>query len=161
MIKKILLFIAFLFLISCDGGLKPEPDATSYLKGTVRFVDDNENWISRDSIFDLRVVAFKNFPPQDILQEVLTGNAYFTLDSLPYYVNEATFSIEISDAPVTIEYVAVALQYGENISTDWLAVGVYTESGDKTQNSSVQLGKGETKEIVIDVDFNDLPPQPF
>lgn len=157
--RVILLFIFGILLISCEGGLKPEPEGKSYLKGEIIYKDGNKNWPTSDSLFDLRVVAFKNFPPSDVFQEVLSGSAYFTNDSLPYYVDKTDFILEISDSPVELKYIAIAQQYGGIL--EWKAIGVYTESGDNTKHSSVFIDKGETKVIQILVDFNNLPPQPF
>lgn len=158
--KKIILLILLTFLlVACDGGLEPNLKGKTILKGEIIYKDGADNWPSADSLFDLRVVAFKNFPPVDVFQEVLTGAAYFTADSLPYYATKTTFELEIPDAPVELKYIAVAQQYGSIL--EWLAIGVYTESGDNTQHSSLFMSKGETKTIQILVDFNNLPPQPF
>lgn len=150
-------FLSILLLGSCDTGLRPEPDKTSYLKGTIRYIDSLENWKSADSIKDLRVVAFKNFPPVSVLEEVIGGRAYFTMQSLPTFVKSSEFIIEIKDAPVTLNYIAVAQQFGGLI--DWRVVGLYSQIKDSA--AILKIEQGKTYNITIDVDFKNLPKQPF
>jgi len=163
-ISKILLgiFLILPILYSCQEGLEPPPtEDRSYIGGKITFIGGNDSWPSADSVHAVRVVAFKDYPPKDILTELLTGNAYFTMESLPFFVDTASFSIEIPETPVVFEYIAVALQYTNEL-TSQLAIGVYTLSGDKLQPSPVELNKGQRiTNIDIEVDFNDLPPQPF
>jgi hypothetical protein len=150
-------FLSILLLWSCDSGLRPEPDKTSYLKGTILYVDSLANWPPADSIKDLRAVAFKNFPPASLLEEVLTGRAYFTLESLPTFVDSANFTLEIKDAPVTLNYIAVAQQFGGLM--DWRVVGIYSLIKDSA--ATLKIEQGKTYNIKINVDFKNLPKQPF
>lgn len=154
-------FLIFLFA-SCQEGLEPPPaEQKSFIAGKITFAGGSENWPQEDSVHAVRVVAFKDYPPKDIMTELLTGNAYFTMESLPLFVDTASFSLEIPDTPVVFEYIAVALQYTEQI-TSQLAIGVYTVTGDKSEPSPVELQTGERRnDIDIEVDFDDLPPQPF
>lgn len=154
-----LIFVPILLFLlwNCDSGLKPEPDKTSFLRGKITFVDSYNNWLAADSIKDLRVVAFKNFPPSNVLEEVLTGRAYFTMESIPTFVDSANFYIEIKDAPVTLNYIAVAQQYGGLM--DWRVVGLYSKIKDSAATLNIEQGK--TYNIEIKVDFKNLPPQPF
>jgi hypothetical protein len=161
MLRKYIQFyiplLTLLLLTNCDSGLRPEPDKTSYLKGVVKFVDSYDNWLAADSIKDLRVVAFKNFPPANVLEEVLSGRAYFTMESLPTFVDSANFSIEIKDAPVTLNYIAVAQQFGGLM--DWRVVGLYTLIKDSA--ATLKIEQGKTYNIQMNVDFKNLPKQPF
>ena len=114
------LVISIFIFIACDGGLEPAPVASkSYIKGRIHYKGD---WPKPDSIFDLRAVAFKNFPPANLLTEIMSGQAYFLQDSLPYYVDSTDFILEIPDPPVTLKYIAIAQRYGDLLS--WRAVGV-------------------------------------
>ena len=76
--RKIFLIAPFLlFLLSCDHGLKPTEAGTLIYEepgfgGTVYF---KGTW--PDTVYDLRVVAFRNYPPSDIINEVLGGKAKF------------------------------------------------------------------------------------
>ncbi len=161
-LKLIFLGLLFVFLASCQEGLEPpSPDEKSFIGGQITFVGGSENWPPEDSVFAVRVVAFKDYPPKDIMTELLSGNAYFTMESLPFYVDNANYSIEITDTPVTIEYIAVALQFTDAI-TSQIAIGVYTVTGDRSQPTPVEILRGQTiNDLDIEVDFDNLPPQPF
>jgi len=69
---KIFLIISLfcIFWLSCDQGLAPDenvPEITG-IEGTILF----QNWPPPDSLYDLRLVAFKNFPPENIFVEIIT-----------------------------------------------------------------------------------------
>lgn len=156
-VSALILTILLSMLVSCDGGLEPTPIASkAYIKGRIHY---KGNWSPKDSIFDLRAIAFKNFPPANLLTEIMSGQAYFLQDSLPYYVDSSDFILEIPDPPVTLKYIAIAQRYGDLFS--WRAVGVYTISGNQTENASINVEAGKTYNIDINVDFNNMPPQPF
>lgn len=151
------IIVALFIFIACDGGLEPAPVASkSYIKGRIHYKGD---WPRPDSIFDLRAVAFKNFPPANLLTEIMSGQAYFLQDSLPYYMDSTDFILEIPDPPVTLKYIAIAQRYGDLFS--WRAVGVYTITGNQSENATIEVEPGKTYNIDINVDFNNLPPQPF
>lgn len=157
------LFFISILIFSCDGGLDPtkvKATGDGWIKGTIRYIGGKEAWPPEDSVFAIRVVAFKNYPPGDIFGDVISGNAYFTFETLPLYVDSTEFLLKIPDAPVEIKYFAVAHQYGDSI-TSQQAVGVYTESGDPTKPSNISVQIGKENYITIDVDFSKLPPQPF
>jgi len=149
-------------LMSCQEGLEPPPpEQKSFIGGKITFIGGAENWPPEDSVFAVRVVAFKDYPPKDIITELISGNAYFTLESLPLFIDSTSFSIEIPETPVIFKYIAVALQYTDDIMSQ-RAIGVYTLTGDYTLPSSVEIKTGQKiNNIDIEVDFNDLPPQPF
>ena len=162
MLMKLNWFICFLLfsmlLSSCNEGLAPEIEQKTVLQGEIIYSSGINSWPPQDSLKDLRAVAFKNFPPQNIVQEILSGSAYYTQVTLPLYVDSSNFSIEIPDAPVTLKYIAVAQEYGGLM--DWRVIGIYkAENSDSA--STLFINKGETKKITIYVDFNNLPPQPF
>ncbi|CUS96331.1 hypothetical protein [Candidatus Kryptobacter tengchongensis] len=145
----------FLLFYSCDHGLKPpeqyeEPGfgGTVYFKGT---------W--PDSVYDLRVVAFRNYPPQNIISEVIEGKAKFS-QSLPVKVDSVKY--EVSADTGKWEYVVVALQYGSNIFSDWKAIGVYDTTPNDTIPTPIYIPFGKfLRGINITCDFNNPPPQPF
>lgn len=159
---RILFSITILFLIiSCDGGLEPPKESDkSFLNGTIRFVKGTENWPPQDSLFGIRAAAFKAMPDSNIIGAILSGDAYFTGSSLPFYQDSLNFSFDITDAPVNLVYIVAVWQYTDDILSQRV-IGVYTTSGDKTQSSQLMIEKGQTYNITIDVDFDDLPPMPF
>lgn len=165
MIQKILLFIyLILILSSCDMGLAPkEPAKKAYISGEISYKGGIDKWPSPDSILEIRLVAFKNYPLSDsssILRELTDGNAYFTPDTLPRFVEKSDYYLEINDPPVVLKYIAVAQRYGNLFQ--WRVIGVYTETGDNTKPTTLIVNSGDSlKNINIEVDFLNLPPQPF
>ena len=157
-IAFIVLF-SFAFSSGCDHGLSPEvSDIDPGFGGTLHIAG---NWPPQDSVRDLRVVAFRNYPPKDILSEVINGSAMFS-DELPYGETAISYVIQDETLSGSFSYVVVAQNYGEDPFQDWRAVGVYAVTGDATKPSPVDLGNGLFIDGVdITVDFYDLPPQPF
>ncbi len=158
--------VVLLVVAHCDKGLTPPEDqGITGISGTIFF----SNWPPPDSLFDLRLVAFKNFPPENILVEILNGNAYvfpsIETDSavvrkmLPFYADQVDYLFELP--PGTYGYLAVAHQYGPNLLTDWQAVGQYDTDADSLP-SPVVVREGEILRLIpITVDFHNLPIQPF
>ncbi|OGU57220.1 MAG: hypothetical protein A2X64_10720 [Ignavibacteria bacterium GWF2_33_9] len=151
------IFLLFAAILGCDKGLEPQPVTTSYVNGMIHYVDNYDNWLAADSIKDLRVVAFKNFPPTSVFEEVLSGRAYFTNQSLPTFVDSSAFSLEIADAPATMNYIAVVQQFGGIM--DWRVVGLYSVIKDSA--AVLEVRQGKIYNLRIDVDFKNLPKQPF
>jgi hypothetical protein len=152
-----------MILSACSGGLEPHDAAVpkSYFAGKIYYKGGVAAWPSKDSVFAIRVVGFKVFPPKDIINEVISGNAYFNFVSLPMFVDSSSFKIDIPNSPVEIKYIAVALQFTDSLTAQ-RAIGVYTIDGNPNNPSSLLITKGKYFDnININVDFNNLPPQPF
>lgn len=155
----ICLCLAFLWT-ACDGGL--EPADKPVISGTVTYVGGADAWPPADSIREVRVVAFRSYPPEDIIGEVLGERAYFTQQSLPPFADTSSYVIELpSPAPDRIAAVVAALRYGDNIMADWRVIGVYTTSGDQSEPTALDLSGSARRDINITVDFDNPPPQPF
>ncbi|NIV13861.1 MAG: hypothetical protein GWN62_22065 [Aliifodinibius sp.] len=97
----------------------------------------------------------------------MNGNAFFypeggiAADSshLPFYVDNVNFRFELP--PGTYEYVVIAHLFGNNPLADWQAVGQYDTDSDSLP-TPVALGEEQLLEnILINVDFDNLPIQPF
>lgn len=162
LVRKIALFVAavvFLLPGGCDHGLSPlAAGVDPGLSGTLHI---RSSWPPQDSVRDLRVVAFRNYPPKDILSEVVNQSAVFS-EELPYGEMEISYIITAEALAGIFKYVAVAQNYGDDVFQDWRAVGVYTMTGDVHVPSVVDLADGTfVRGIDIDVDFYNLPPQPF
>ncbi len=152
--------VVLVFLASCDEGLTPDPidNTVPGLGGLVTVVSA---WPPADSVRDLRIVAFRNYPPRDILTEVLGGTAIFS-DQLQYDSSRQVYRIVGEELQGAFAYVVAAQQFGDNLFQDWRVVGVYTLSGDVNLPSPVDLEAGRyIDDVDILVDFNNLPPQPF
>ena len=120
LLKSSILALSLAVLFACDKGVSPSaqpPPPAGYMSGTIRY----QNWPPRDSLVDLRLVAFSLFPPTNIVNEVLAGRAavYPALGDtshLPFIVDSVKYLFSLS--PGTYEYVAVAQQFGPNITSD-------------------------------------------
>ena len=152
--------VMVMFIAGCDQGLAPSegPGLTPGMGGIITF---RNSWPPSDSVLDLRVAAFRIYPPENILAEILQGRAVFS-DELAYDSNEQSYVIENEALNGVFEYVVVAQRYGPKLESDWRVVGVYTLTGDHSIPSIVDLQEGKfVSGVNISVDFNDLPPQPF
>ena len=160
----ITILLSVLVFYGCNQGLAPPPLQTStnsYITGLITYVGGANKWPSKDSVIAIRVVAFQDYPPKDIITELTEGKAFVTgLQSLPLFVDTSSFSIEIPTTPVLIKYIAVAQQYTDSLTAE-RAVGVYTLSGDNTKPDSLTIQTGKSYFVKIKVNFDSLPPQPF
>ncbi len=152
-------FLLAVLVTGCDNGLSPDlASIDPGFSGTLRVVSD---FPPPDSVRDLRVVAFKVYPPKDIVFEVLSGRAVFSeslkADSvvIPYIVQQPGIEGKYP-------YVVVARQYGPDVMNDWHVVGVYTKTNDPKKPDGIIIKPNQvTKGIDITIDFYHLPPQPF
>lgn len=160
---------AFFFMIiiaaGCDGGLNPDDarktGGKAFLSGTIHYEGGSGGW-PQDSVYGMRIAAFRQAPPyirDSLISIVLAGEAYFTLQSLPLYVDSNNFMLEIPDAPVELRYITAAMQTDSSIYSQ-MAAGIYSESGN-FEPSTLFIEAGDTASINIFVDFDNLPPQPF
>ncbi len=150
-------FVLTIMFYSCEDGLAPrKSDEKSFLNGKIIF----KNHLPKDSAEAIRAIAFTKIPDSNIIAEVMQGNAYFNFESLPIGVDTIDFSFEITKTPVDLPYIAAIMQTDTSIFSQRV-IGVYTETGDKTKFSTLKIQKGKTYSIIINVDFNDLPPMPF
>ncbi|MES2764489.1 MAG: hypothetical protein V4642_01370 [Bacteroidota bacterium] len=154
-------FLLYIFLCSCllysgcTGGLDPTNAPTvSKISGTVTFVGGPDAWPPADSLIDLRVAAFKKYPP-----ETVKGDAEQRLN---YRVQSQNYSLEIGSVPVEFPYIVVMQQFANDVDKDWRVIGVYTSSGDVNFPSAVKIDEGQIfSNIDIIVNFSNLPPNPF
>lgn len=164
------LLIPFLFLgPGCDKGLEPPTGETGF-SGVIHFT----NWPSADSVRELRLVAFEQFPSDStgILTSLLTGRAaLFPPDlsskgSLPKFVDTAQYTFTTKNG-INLQvqeyaYVVIAQQYGPNVFTDWRPAGVYTLKANSFDPTPVRvLLHRVVQNIDILVDFHNPPPKPW
>lgn len=169
MIKKIvsIVLLCLIFnILGCGEGLSPEPKENiikdSHLIGKIIYLGGKAKFPDTNSIYGIYAAAFKKYPKDSsgLLNEVLAGNVYLNLSSLPYPADSSEFDLTIADAPINIEYIAVSMQYDTLLEAQRI-IGVFTESGDNTKPSQLSIDKGKDYYIKIIVDFDNLPPQPF
>ncbi len=145
----------------CDEGLGPRPVPVGAFSGVITYA----HWPPADSLKDLRLVAFKSYPPKNILNDALSGNAVVypaigDTSLVPFFVDSLRYTVVL--AAGTYQYVAVAPQYGPILTTDWRAVGQYVTDPSQTTPSPIEITANDTlRNINIHVDFANLPPQPF
>lgn len=155
------LALSALALVGC-GGLAPSdvpPEAK--LTGSVTFVGGAESWPD-SNVYEVRVAAFEEVPtaPDSVISAILSGRAIAT-DTLPKYVTQAPYNLIVPAPPRTFKYVVVAMRNGTDFFKDWVMLSVYSTVGDPSQPSTVTVNAGQTVPINFNVDFDNLPPQPF
>lgn len=163
MSSPVLLLVALLLhgmLSACeDHGLAPATQSES--PGFSGIIRVRSAWPPQDSVRDLRIAAFRTYPPKDILSEVLSGTTVFS-EELPYGVDSLSYRVQADALSGSFAYVVVAQNYGPDPFKEWRAVGVYTITGDFTMPSPIDLAEGRfLRGIDVEVDFINLPPQPF
>lgn len=156
-------FIIFILFSGCDKGLAPV-SATVVSPGFGGTITYKSKIPPPDSLFDLRVVAVPYYPIdslfQNILLKVFSGEIAYSPNSLS--TADSTIKYSMFVFPKTYYYVAVMQQYGPLIFTDWRVVGIYGYSPASPTPKSVTVPDGKFIEgINMDVDFYNLPPQPF
>jgi len=155
--NTILLILFSLFILSCDEGLAPlNKDQSASLNINIKFIND---WPKKDSVFGLRVAAFKLPPSESLLGEITSGNANISDLITDYDINSKNIEFIYSKLPLDLKYIVVAWQYESDITMQRI-VGVYNNSI-KTEPAMISLDFGDRKNIEIEVDWNDFPPQPF
>lgn len=160
LLRRLLPVLLLCGMAGCDHGLDPERDVTVQ-PGMSGRITVRSAFPPTDSLRDLRVVLFRTYPPSGILEEFVAGRLRFS-DPLP--LDQTTFDWQIrgDDLQGTYPYVVVAWLYGADPFTNWRVAGVYAPSGNLQVPEPVDLGAGRfVQGIDIDVDFVNLPPQPF
>lgn len=160
----LVLLIVISILVSCNGGLEPpaKEDPTkpkNLIFGTIRYVQGKSNWPPADSMKDLRIVFFTSYPDSaGILSDVVAGKVQFIDSSLAFNVDSSCYQFKVATTPVTFKYIAVAQNYGTFL--DWRVVGLYSNDG--VTPKELFIGKDSVvRNLDINVDFLNLPPQPF
>jgi hypothetical protein len=153
-----------LFTLACDHGLAPTDPGSKKtgISGTISFA----NWPADTLLYDLRLVAFKNFPPEDIITEITGGQATvypaITEGGLPFYVDRIDYLMELP--PGNIEYLVVAHQFRPAFldTNSWQAAGQYDTTPADSLPTAIVIETGKLLNgIDISVDFTRLPIQPF
>jgi hypothetical protein len=158
--------LAIVALAGCDKGLGPLNEVSGF-SGRIRF----HNWPSPDSVRDLRVVAFTEFPSDSggIIAQLIAGRAavYPQVGNkgLTLRQNEITYSFTTEGTslqPGSYQYVVLAQQYGPNIFTDWKPAAVYTFDPATFAPAPIRVLLHKiTPNIDMDADFSRPPPKPW
>ena len=158
--------IFIFYFISCDHGIEPRSPESSGFSGTISFIT---SW--PDSVKRSFLVVFENplLEPTDFTIE----NLKFLSREIPLGAQSHSFSsndsayIPPNPGPFpsgTYAYIAVVQQSTENLSLarkDWFVSGIYYSFGDTTKPGTMVIPESTfVKNINIEVDFNNPPPQP-
>ncbi|MCX6147100.1 MAG: hypothetical protein NTW25_07590 [Candidatus Kapabacteria bacterium] len=162
MVKSIYIFILIL-LVSCNAGLEPPQAVTVFspaISGKIVYTNGLNNWPPIDSLKGMRIFFFKEFPDTaSILNDITKGNVIFSDSTLPINVSQTNFIQYLKETPVTFKYIAVGQNFSSSL-LDWRVVGLYSD--DNKTPKAIIIGKDSSaKNIIINVDFKNLPPQPF
>ena len=154
-----------LLTAGCDQGIAPPLPEELSSDGAVAGLITYQNWPPVDSLFDLRIVAFRDFPPGDVVGAVLGGRAIVypglgDTSLVPFLVDSLNFQFSLPAGEY--KYLAVVHQFGGNIFSDWRAVGQYDTDSDPLVPTPIIVPSGTTVGgILIAVDFVNRPPPPF
>ncbi len=157
--------LSALVLQGCNHGLAPLQTSTGIQPGFGGTIYFTSAWPPTDSVQDLRIVAFYNYPPTDVYNEVLSGKAEvfpaIGTTGLSKFVDSLSYNFTL-DSAASFQYVVVAMQYGPNVFQDWEVVGAYGYSHGAGSPEPVEVPPGTfVNGIDIYVDFKNLPPNPL
>lgn len=167
LMNKTLLILVLGILFACDHGIDPEKieetiTTNSGISGTIFY----KNWPplppEPDSLYNLKLVVYKEYPPQDLMGEVIEYFPENFEENLTYRVDSATYAVSIDTG--YYEYIVVAQQYGQYVYFDWWVVGHY----DTTLQDTIPTAITVYQDSIIDniniyVDFDSVlfkPPEP-
>lgn len=160
-----LLLLIILLLTGCDEqGLNPNDVASETgFGGKITFTSKIP---PQEKIEDLRIVAVPYYPVDttvaELIAKVLSSVIPFT-ESLPTAVDSGSvLQYKFLLKPQTYPYVAVVQRYGSNFFLEWKVISVYGFSSAKSYPDTVIVKENRfVSNINFEVDYNNLPPQPF
>jgi hypothetical protein len=177
--ENLLLFAALcgalvLFVFpGCDKGLEPI-DNPSGFSGTIRF----RNWPTPDNVYELRLIAFKEFPRDSsgILQLLLQNklDVYPPLGSPAFkkfdssgtrHVDSIQYSFTTQGTTLKVanyEYIVVGWRYSATNLFAWRPAGLVAIAPNSFEPKPLRvlLHKIATN-VDIEVDFSNPPPTPW
>jgi len=154
----ILLFIVC--FAGCDQGLAPPPAPSKStnisLQGAVYF---KGVWPPQDSAVETAIFLVEQAPPFTV-SSVIIGYIAKTVqvDSLHYMTPDTSY-LFFNPPAATYNYLCVAQQYGDTVTSDWHAVGVAADSNGKPLSFNLQPGDSIVQNLYVN--FDSLPAQPF
>jgi len=162
---KIIFLLSFAFLLfSCDGGLTLPPGVQPGIEGTITV---SGSWPPADSVKSLWLFASQIFPldSSKVVAGIIDGKISIfpsVSGSLPYNVSPQQFNMPLS--PGSYFYVGILQRHGDNfVNPDsYTVVGVLWDETNPLNPRSVTVRDFEViSGLTIQVDFYNLPPQPF
>lgn len=162
---KLPVLLSFVFLqLSCDGGLTLPPDVQPGIEGTITV---SGQWPPVDSVESLLLFASQVFPldSSKVVAGIIDGriSIYPSLTgSLPRNFSSQQFSMPLP--PGTYLYVGLLQRHGDIIvnAESYTVVGVLRDDVNPMNPRTVIVRDFEViSGLTIQVDFYNLPPQPF
>lgn len=160
----LLFILAILSVAGCsEQGLNPETFKDPGFTGSISFTGTIP---PTDSLRDLRVVAVPYYPIDTVFQtlilKIIEGTIPFGENISSLAVSGTIVRYELLVKPQRYPYVAVVQQFGPDVFSQWKVVAVYGLNNSNPVPGSVLVEDGRlTNNINFDVDFHQLPPQPF
>lgn len=164
--KKVLLSLITVFMLSCDGGLAPPPDVEPGFGGTIRF--ERDTWPSRDSLKNLWLFASQVYPlDSNKVFEGIFGNPptiylYPSIDrNLALFADSVSYSFFLP--PSTYRYIGVIQRFNDDLNIrSFRMVGLYGTQNNPPDPIAVIVHDFEfVNNISFTVNFHKPPPQPF
>jgi hypothetical protein len=162
--------ILCLLLISCDGGLAPPPPVELGFSGTVYFASGS--WPPADSLVGIMIFASKIYPLDSatvfagLFSDQPTIFVYPNISEslIPFFADSISYLFRLPSG--TYKYIGVVQQISSDLLTHGIrifrVVGFYKDSLNLSQPGSVTVNDiMQVKNINIQVDFHNPPPQPF
>jgi hypothetical protein len=170
LMRFLILINLCLFLGGCDGGLAPPPPAEPGFSGTVYFAPGS--WPSTDSLVSIMIFASKIFP----LDSATTVSGLFSDPPLifvypsmseslrPFFIDSISYVFPLRSG--TYKYIGVVQQISSDVLHNSIrvfrVVGFYKNPANLAQPGNVIVNdSSQVKDINIQVDFRNPPPQPF
>jgi len=169
-IRFLVLIILCLYLAGCDGGLAPPPPAEFGFSGTVYFAPGS--WPPTDSLVSIMIFASKIYP----LDSATAVSGLFSdppqifvypsmSESLrPFFTDSLSYVFPLRSG--TYKYIGVVQQISSDVLHSSIrvfrVVGFYKNPANLAQPGNVIVNDtSQVKDINIQVDFRNPPPQPF
>ncbi|MEX1139310.1 MAG: hypothetical protein WEB33_06515 [Bacteroidota bacterium] len=161
--KILFLFSLLIIFLSCDGGLTLPPDVQPGIEGTITL---SGSWPPEDSVKSLWIFASQIFPldSSKVVAGIIDGRISIypsVTETLPYNVSPQQFNMPL--LPGTYFYIGVLQRHGDLANLDsYDVVGVLRDDVNPMNPRSISVGDFQViSGLAIQIDFYNLPPQPF
>lgn len=156
--RGILFILLVGLIISCQGGVTPnDGDRESFVSGRIIITSGRSSWPSEDSCKEVRVIVVPEYPPYNIIADILEGRAYLS-DTLPRYLDTIHYVVKIQRTPMPKAFILASMRYGTIVQQRM--IGFYTKIPNSLVPDSLFIEKGiYLKDLNIFVDYYNLPQQ--
>ncbi len=156
--KVAFLSLIFAILVSCQGGVTPnDGDRESFVSGFIIVTSGSSSWPKEDSCKELRVLVVPEYPPYNIIADILEGRAYLS-DTLARFIDTIPYLVKIQRTPMAKAFILASVRYGTIVQQRM--IGFYKKNQKSKVPDSIYINKGiYLKDLNVYVDFYDLPEQ--